>query len=42
MKTIYRAAIAAALLSGVGGVALVAPASAKEKDKKEDARKRRR
>ncbi|MCW6529271.1 MULTISPECIES: tetratricopeptide repeat protein [Sphingomonas] len=39
MKTIYRAAIAAALLSGVGGVALVAPASAKEKDKKEEAGK---
>lgn len=31
MQTMFRAAIAAALLSGVGGVALVAPAVAKEK-----------
>ncbi|MFT3977567.1 MAG: tetratricopeptide repeat protein [Sphingomonas bacterium] len=37
MKSIYRAAIAAALLSGVGSVALVAPAFAKEK--KEEAPK---
>jgi len=35
MKSIYRAAIAAALLSGAGSIALVTPASAKEKKAEE-------